>query len=227
MIKNLPNSQFCNLDLDRKKRIGFSEVIYCPGKTDEQLTFIAKKLFANHDNVIASRINQQQAKLLLKINKNVVYNQIANTAYLWQNKTILGRGTITVVSAGTCDLPVAEEIAIIAEIMGNKVKRINDAGICGLHRIMNVQKQLEKSEVVVAVAGMEGALPSVIGGLISRPIIAVPTSIGYGTSYQGLSALLSMLNSCAPGITVVNIDNGFGAAFAASRINRKHKTENS
>ena len=137
-----------------------------------------------------------------------------------RDRTATGNGTVSVVSAGTSDLPVAEEAACCAEVMGNPVRRIFDVGVAGLHRVLTYQEELNQSAVVIVVAGMEGALPSVVGGLVSCPVIAVPTSIGYGTSFQGLTPLLGMLNSCAPGVTVVNIDNGFGAAFAASRINR-------
>lgn len=210
----------CVPDLDREKRIGFSEVIYCPGKSDEQLLCAARSLFAVHANVLASRCDERQAALLKELDERVQYNQTARTAYIHSDPTIRGRGTIAVVSAGSCDVPVAEEAACTAEVMGNRVLRIYDVGIAGIHRVLDRRADIEASEVVIVVAGMEGALPSVVGGITSRPVIAVPTSIGYGTSFHGLSALLSMLNSCAPGITVVNIDNGFGAAFAASRINR-------
>ena len=212
-------------DLDREERIGFAEVIYCPGKTDEQLENMGRALFGNHKNVLATRATPGQAKILQAIAEDVEYNELARVVYTHRDKTPRGRGSIAIVSAGTCDLPVAEEAACCAEVMGNDIVRIYDVGVSGLHRVMSHRETLEEAEVVVVVAGMEGALPSVVGGLISRPIVAVPTSIGYGTSFKGITPLLSMLNSCAPGVSVVNIDNGFGAAFAATRINRepKHK----
>ena len=210
----------CVPDLDREQRLGFAEVIYCPGKTDEQLRTLAGPLFATHKNVLATRATPEQAAVLRELNADVTYGEISRLAYLHRDKRILGKGTIAVVSAGTCDVPVAEEAACVAEVMGNRVCRIYDVGVAGLHRVLERRADLEEARVVIVVAGMEGALPSVVGGLVSRPIIAVPTSVGYGTSFQGIAALLSMLNSCAPGVAVVNIDNGFGAAFAASRINR-------
>jgi len=207
-------------DLDRQERIGFAEVIYCPGKTDEQLREVSVALFAAHDNVMATRATPEQAAVFQELGPDVQYNAPGRIVFQHKNKTISGRGPIAVVSAGTTDIPVAEEAACTAEVMGNEVRRIFDVGVAGIHRILNRRGDLEEAEVVIVVAGMEGALPSVVGGLISRPIIAVPTSVGYGASFQGLTALLGMLNSCAPGVTVVNIDNGFGAAYAASRINR-------
>lgn len=208
-------------DLEREDRIGFAEVIYCPGKTPDQLRCAAENLFQSHQNVIASRATPEQALVLSELNPDVQYNEQGRTAYLHRDQTDRGRGTVLVVSAGTTDIPVAEEAACTAEVMGNRVERVFDVGVAGLHRILSVREQLESAEVIIVTAGMEGALPSVVGGLVSRPVIAVPTSVGYGASFQGLAALLGMLNSCAPGVTVVNIDNGFGAAFAAARINRK------
>lgn len=208
-------------DLDREQRIGFAEVIYCPGKSDEQLKTAAAALFAAHANVIASRATPEQAALLKTIAPDVGYNAVGKVAYIHRDTTIRGRGTIAVVTAGSTDIPVGEEAATVAEVMGNHVKRYFDVGVAGIHRILNVREELNAAEVVIVVAGMEGALPSVVGGLVGAPVIAVPTSIGYGTAFGGVTALLGMLNSCAPGLTVVNIDNGFGAAFAASRINRK------
>jgi hypothetical protein len=157
----------------------------------------------------------------------VQYNEPGRVAFLHRDRRVRGRGTVAVVAAGTCDIPVAEEAACTAEVMGNRVARLYDVGVAGLHRLMQRRDLLEAAEVLIVVAGMEGALPSVVGGLVSRPVIAVPTSVGYGTSFHGVSALLSMLNSCAPGVTVVNIDNGFGAAFAASRINRRRAQRSS
>ncbi len=207
-------------DLDREKRTGFPEVIYCPGKTDQQLRTAARALFSAHPNVLATRALPEQAALLQELADDVRYNDLGRVAYIRRDPRILGRGTIAVVTAGTCDIPVAEEAACCAEVMGNEVLRVYDVGVAGLHRVLKHRDALESAAVVIVAAGMEGALPSVVGGLVSRPVIAVPTSIGYGTSFQGITPLLSMLNSCAPGVVVVNIDNGFGAAFAATRINR-------
>jgi len=206
-------------DTDRERRIGFAEVIYCPGKTDNQLRDVGKTLFASHKNVLATRATPEQAEVFRSVEPAVQYNEPGRVAYVHRDQTITGVGTIVIVSAGTTDIPVAEEAACTAEVMGNRVQRVYDVGVAGLHRVLAHGEELEAAQVIIVVAGMEGALPSVVGGLVSRPVIAVPTSVGYGTSFGGVTALLGMLNSCAPGITVVNIDNGFGAAFAASRIN--------
>ncbi len=207
-------------DVDRERRIGFPEVIYCPGKTDEQLRGVASALFAAHPNVLATRATPAQAALLQQLDARVGYSELGRVVYLHLDRTLRGRGEIAVVSAGTTDIPVAEEAACTAEVMGSVVRRIYDVGVAGIHRVLKRREELEACDVVIVCAGMEGALPSVVGGLTSRPVIAVPTSIGYGASFHGLAALLGMLNSCAPGVTVVNIDNGFGAAYAACRINR-------
>lgn len=212
--------ELCFPDIDREERIGFAEVIYCPGKSDEGLKAAVNSLFHQHDNVIASRVTAEQAALIRELIPDSQYNETARMVYVHRDREIRGHGDIAVVSAGTSDLPVAEEAACTAEVMGNRVIRINDVGVSGLHRVLSRREKLENASVIIVVAGMEGALPSVVGGLVSRPVIAVPTSIGYGTSFNGITPLLSMLNSCAPGVTVVNIDNGFGAAFAATRINR-------
>lgn len=215
-----PESPHCVPDVERERRIGFPEVIYSPGKTDEQLRTVARALFAAHPNVLATRATPAQAALLREVDARVSYNELGRVAYLHLDQTLRGRGEIAVVSAGTTDIPVAEEAACTAEVMGNAVRRIFDVGVAGIHRVLKRRDEIEACEVVIVCAGMEGALPSVVGGLTSRPVIAVPTSVGYGASFQGVAALLGMLNSCAPGVTVVNIDNGFGAAYAASRINR-------
>jgi NCAIR mutase (PurE)-related protein len=214
------SSPHCVPDVDRERRIGFPEVIYCPGKTDEQLRTVGRALFAAHPNVLATRATPAQAALLRELDARVGYSELGRVVYLHLDRTPRGRGEIAVMSAGTTDIPVAEEAACTAEVMGSVVRRIYDVGVAGIHRVLKRREELEGCEVVIVCAGMEGALPSVVGGLTSRPVIAVPTSIGYGASFQGLAALLGMLNSCAPGVTVVNIDNGFGAAYAACRINR-------
>jgi NCAIR mutase (PurE)-related protein len=208
------------LDHDREKRCGFSEVVYCPGKTDEQLRDILSNLIGKHDNVIASRMTVEQWEAVKGLHSDLVYNEIARLTYIRRDTTIKGKGTVLVVSAGTSDMPVAEEAALVAEVMGNKVERIYDVGVAGLHRLMEHKDKLQNAAVIIAVAGMEGALPSIVAGLVDRPVVAVPTSVGYGASFQGISALLGMLNACASGVVVVNIDNGFGAAYAATRMNR-------
>ena len=210
----------CVPDTDRERRIGFAEVIYCPGKSDAQLRAAATALFRAHRNVLATRCTPAQFEVLRACSADACYNETGRVAYVHRDKRCRGRGPVLVVSAGSCDIPVAEEAACTAEVMGNRVVRLYDVGVAGLHRLMARREELEAAAVIIVVAGMEGALPSVVGGLVSKPVIAVPTSIGYGTSFGGVTPLLSMLNSCAPGVVVVNIDNGFGAAFAASRINR-------
>lgn len=211
-------------DLRRAKNTGFPEVIYCPGKTSSQLRTAAQALLKDDSNLLATRAEPEQARTLQEASSDFQYHQGAKLAYVHRDRTKRGRGTVAIVAAGTCDLPVAEEAQLCAEVMGNKTKLIADVGVAGLHRILSKRHELLKAAVVIVVAGMEGALPSVVGGLVQSPVIAVPTSVGYGSGFQGLAPLLAMLNSCAPGITVVNIDNGFGAAFAASRINCRKKT---
>ncbi|MFA4944156.1 MAG: nickel pincer cofactor biosynthesis protein LarB [Lentisphaeria bacterium] len=207
-------------DLDRASRLGFAEVIYCPGKTEAHLRAAAAALFNTHPNVLATRATPLQAAVIREVCPAAEYNELARCVFKHEDRTERGRGPVLVITAGTCDVPVAEEAACTAEVMGNRVERLYDVGVAGLHRLMSRREHLERAAVLIVVAGMEGALPSVVGGLVSKPVIAVPTSIGYGASFQGIAPLLSMLNSCAPGVTVVNIDNGFGAAYAASRINR-------
>jgi hypothetical protein len=210
---------YAAIDTHREYRKGFPEVIFCPGKTTNQIIAIAKKLFEVSDqNILATRADKNTYQALLDVIPTAEYHEVAQIIILKkgeQKKT----GGILVVSAGTADLPVAEEAAVTAEAMGNRVERMYDTGVAGLHRLLAQSERLLAAKVVIVVAGMDGALPSVIGGLVSKPVIAVPTSIGYGASFGGLSALLSMLNSCSTGIGVVNIDNGFGAGYLASLIN--------
>ena len=208
-------------DLEREARLGFAEVIYCPGKTDTQLREMAIALFSAHRNVLASRCTPEQATLLQGIDNRVKYHPLARTAYLHEDHTDRGRGVIGVVTAGSTDASVAEEAAITAEVMGNRVHRVYDVGVAGLHRLLARRDELAACTALIVVAGMEGALPSVVGGLVPCPVIAVPTSVGYGASLNSVTALLGMLCSCAPGVTVVNIDNGFGAGYAAARINAR------
>ena len=211
---------FAKVDLDREKRNGFAEVIYCEGKTTQQVVAIAKTLFAkSRGNVLATRCAEGAAAAVQAEIPQAQYHPLARLLTIYKEPKT-ERGKITVISAGTADLPVAEEAALTAEIMGNRVERLYDVGVAGIHRLLSHRDDLDAARVLIVVAGMDGALPSVVGGLVKRPLIAVPTSVGYGASFGGLAALLAMLNSCAAGISVVNIDNGFGAACAASRINQ-------
>jgi NCAIR mutase (PurE)-related protein len=210
---------FARVDIERHKRCGIPEVIYCPGKTGLQISAIVSALRAAGQNVLATRAAPEQYKVVRRRHPKAKYNRNARviTLITSRNKHAMER-QIAVVCAGTSDIPVAEEAAMTAEFMGTRAVRIYDAGVAGLHRIIRHLPVLNASRAIVVVAGMEGALPSVVGGLVNRPIIAVPTSVGYGTSMQGLAALLAMLNSCVPGVTVVNIDNGFSAGVAAAMI---------
>ncbi|MBS4202258.1 nickel pincer cofactor biosynthesis protein LarB [Bacillus sp. FJAT-49732] len=217
---------YATLDLQREARTGFPEVIYGEGKTSEQIFGIFNKLMEHHDKVLATRVSMDKANYVLEKlhikypNQTFYYHEAASTLH-WINSTFQEKwkkGYIAVVCAGTSDLPVAEEAAITAELMGNKVERIYDIGVAGIHRLLNKARLIEDANVVIVVAGMEGALASVVGGLVSKPVIAVPTSVGYGASMNGIAALLAMLSSCASGVSVVNIDNGFGAGYFAATL---------
>lgn len=212
---------YTKIDHHRSLRLGFPEVILGHGKKVEQIVAIAERLAAYSKRILITHVSQEVYIAVKKIIKGASYNPVSNTIVVNRVKNASLRPGITVVTGGTADIPVAEEAAVTAELMGNKVERIFDVGIAGIHRLLDNMPQLRKSKVLVVVAGMEGALPSVIGGIVSVPIIAVPTSVGYGASFNGLAPLLTMLNSCAPGIAVVNIDNGFGAGYLAGLINAK------
>ena len=211
---------FAQVDRHRALRKGFPEVIFAQGKTTAQVLAIAARLLPGEKTVLVTRVSEAQAVALRKKFRGARHHAAARCVTLGVHAAKKGIGRIAVVCAGTSDLPVAEEAAVTAEAMGNAVERISDVGVAGLHRILAKVEVLQRCRVVVVVAGMEGALPSVVAGLISRPVIAVPTSIGYGASFGGIAALLGMLNSCGSGVTVVNIDNGFGAGYAASQINQ-------
>ena len=224
--KTLQNLSFENIgyarvDHARAERQGFPEVIFGQGKTKEQIIGIFEKLAARAPNVLITRTTAEVFGEIRNIYTDSEWHESANVIRLFRDKTELGTGEIAVVTAGTSDIPVAEEAALTAETMGNRVKRIWDAGVAGVHRILSEKETLQDARVVIVAAGMEGALPSVVGGLVRVPVIAVPTSVGYGASFGGIAALLGMLNSCASNVTVVNIDNGFGAGFSASLINRR------
>ena len=227
-LRHLPFEDlgFAKVDHHRQIRCGFPEVIFCPGKTTEQIIDIFGKLAAKGNNVIASRAEPEVFEALSAAGKfsKVKYEKLARMIVLEQTTKKLSDNYIAVITAGTADMPVAEEARVTAEAMGQNVKMICDVGVAGIHRLLghpDTLKKIRQATVIIVVAGMEGALASVIGGLVDCPVIAVPTSIGYGASFEGIAALLAMLNSCAAGITVVNIDNGFGAAYAASMINQK------
>jgi len=210
---------FAQVDTHRALRKGFPEVIFGSGKTPEQVVKITAKLLEHDQRVLVTRIQGEHARALRKTFRSAVHHPVARCVTIGKKPRPERSGIIGVVCAGTSDLPVAEEAAVTAEIMGNPVERLYDVGVAGLHRLLAKSENLRRANVLVVVAGMEGALPSVVAGLVSRPVIAVPTSVGYGASFGGIAALLAMLNSCASGVTVVNIDNGFGAGYAASQIN--------
>ncbi|HSK71681.1 MAG TPA: nickel pincer cofactor biosynthesis protein LarB [Pyrinomonadaceae bacterium] len=226
-LKNLSYEDigFARIDHDRASRQGFPEVIFGQGKTREQVVGIFEKLIARSPNVLITRTDADVYGEIRNVYTEAEWHETAKVIRVWREREDLGQGEISVVTAGTSDIPVAEEAALTAETMGNRVKRIWDAGVAGIHRILSEREILQNSRVVIVAAGMEGALPSVVGGLVKVPVIAVPTSIGYGASFGGVAALLGMLNSCASNVTVVNIDNGFGAGFTASLINRRWNKE--
>jgi pyridinium-3,5-biscarboxylic acid mononucleotide synthase len=210
---------FAQVDAHRALRKGFPEVIYGGGKTAAQVVQIAAKIAERENRVLITRLNEQQVRALKKKFKTARHHEAARCVTLESKPLPKRPGAIAVVCAGTSDLPVAEEAAVTADIMGNHVERVYDVGVAGLHRLLNKLDLIRSAHVVIVVAGMEGALPSVVSGLVNRPMIAVPTSVGYGANFAGLTPLLGMLNSCSSGVTVVNIDNGFGAGYAASQIN--------
>ena len=210
---------FAKVDHHRDLRTGFPEVIYAPGKTPEQLTRIAKSMAESSSKVLITRAEPEAYAIVKEVLPAAHYDELARTIVLRRGEETPPVPGVLIVAAGTADLPVAQEAAITAELMGNGVERLWDVGLAGVHRLLEHLSLLQKARVVVAVAGMEGALPSLVGGLVSAPVIAVPTSVGYGASFQGLAALLAMLNACSPGIAVVNIDNGFGAGYMAGTIN--------
>ncbi len=210
---------FAHVDTHRALRQGFPEVIYGGGKTPEQVVKIAAKILERDSRLLVTRAGPEHAKKMRRIFKKAKYHEAARCITVETAPHPKRPGKIVVLCAGTSDLPVAEEAAITADIMGNTIERLYDVGVAGLHRLLGKLEMVQSANVLVVVAGMEGALPSVVAGLVSRPVIAVPTSIGYGASFGGVAALLGMLNSCGSGVTVVNIDNGFGAGYAASQIN--------
>jgi NCAIR mutase (PurE)-related protein len=211
--------EFATIDHHRALRQGFPEVIFGEGKTDDQVVSIAQRIAEHGNGVLATRVAPSAAKAVQAAIPGAEWNELGRTVYVrGPNPAEVKQGSVLIVTAGTSDLPVAEEAAVTAGAAGCRVARLTDVGVAGIHRILSKRAELTEASVVIVVAGMDGALPSVVGGLVRVPVIAVPTSVGYGASFQGIAALLTMLNSCASGITVVNIDNGFGAAMAAARI---------
>ncbi len=228
-LKKLPFEDlgFAKVDHHRALRTGYPEVVFCQGKTHEQVEKIFQSLEKRNDNILLTRAEPELFSTLRKIDERLVYNELGRTITL-EAKGREKTGSVLIISAGTADIPVAEEAAVTASISGAKVERIYDAGVAGIHRLLTHHEKIQQARCIVCVAGMEGALPSVVGGLAPCPVIGVPTSVGYGSHLGGLAPMLTMLNSCAPNITVVNIDNGFGAGFSAAMINsplflKKHK----
>ena len=222
-LKNLPYEDlgYANIDHHREVRTGYPEVIYCEGKSDNQILGIVEKMTQKNSNILGTRCRKGTYEKIKQIYPNAEYDQLSKILKV-QNHPIenIGKGKIVVVTGGTSDIPVADEAYHTALFLGNTVERVYDVGVAGIHRLLSKKHIIDSARVIIVVAGMEGALPSVVGGLVDVPIIAVPTSVGYGANFGGLSALLTMLNSCASGISVVNIDNGFGAGYLASMINK-------
>jgi NCAIR mutase (PurE)-related protein len=211
---------FAKVDHHRAIRNGYPEVIYSEGKTVEQIKEIVKRLMNTGNNIMATRASREVYEGILEITNDVIYYEVPRIVVVKRQEIIISSKLIAVISAGTSDIKVAEEAAVTAETLGNKVNRIYDVGVAGIHRLLAKTDEIMSANVIIVVAGMEGALASVVGGLVDKPVIAVPTSIGYGASFGGIAALLTMLNSCASGVGVVNIDNGFGAGYLASTINK-------
>jgi NCAIR mutase (PurE)-related protein len=222
-LQHMPfeNLGFARVDHHRALRQGFPEVVFGQGKKPEHVAAIVRSMLPQKSNILVTRCSQEIYRAVRRVSKKAEYSEAARTTTIIQDKTVYGAGIIHVVCAGTTDIGVAEEAAVTARVMGNQVETTFDVGVAGIHRLLSARASLMQARVVIVAAGMEGALPSVVGGMVSVPVIAVPTSIGYGSSFGGLTALLAMLNSCASNVTVVNIDNGFGAGYVASLINRK------
>ena len=221
-LRHLPFEDlgFANIDHHRSLRAGFPEVVFGQGKTPAQVAAIFSRLARHEKNVLVTRASEKQFQAVRKKVRAAQYQPLARAITLERDRGKHGKGTIAVVSAGTSDIPVAEEAVVTAELMGNDVEHLYDVGVAGIHRLLAHRTSLTRARVIIVCAGMEGALPSVVGGLVGVPVIAVPTSIGYGAAFKGLAALLGMMNSCASNVTVVNIDNGFGAGYVAALINR-------
>jgi NCAIR mutase (PurE)-related protein len=222
VLKNFPYTDlgFAKIDHHRELRTGYPEVIYCAGKSIDQVKEIVRVMSEKENNVIGTRANQEMFDAVRSILPEAIYYPVARIISVQKKKPASPKTRIAVITAGTSDMPIAEEAAITAELLGNNVLRIYDAGVAGIHRLVDKLPEIRNCRVIIVIAGMEGALASVVGGLVDKPVIAVPTSVGYGANFGGISALLAMLTSCSTGVTVVNIDNGFGAGFSASMINK-------
>ena len=221
-LKHLPFEDlgFAKLDHHRLLRQGMAETVYAPGKTPQQIAEIVRQMLKQSPNVLVTRANRGVATRVRRVARDAKFHPLSGAIAIQRDKTQQGKGTILVVSAGSSDIPVAEEARVTADVMGNPVSHLYDVGVAGIHRLMEHRAELTEARVIICVAGMEGALPSVVAGLVAAPVIAVPTSVGYGASFGGVAALLGMLNSCASNVAVVNIDNGFGAGCFASMVNR-------
>ena len=221
-IKSFPyeDLDFAKIDTHRSLRKGFPETIFCQGKTISQILKILEEMSKKNHNVLATKANKKIYAAVKKVYPDAEYNELAKTIVIKRGKLKLKKGKILVITAGTSDIPVAEEAVVTAELMGNKVEKVYDIGVAGIHRLFDIKEKIFDSNVIIVVAGMEGALASIVGGLAARPVIAVPTSVGYGASFKGIAPLLTMMNSCAEGVVVVNIDNGFGAGYFTGLINR-------
>lgn len=222
ILKDFPYTDlgFAKIDHHREMRTGYPEIIYCVGKTVEQVKEIFRVMAERENNVFGTRANQEMYEAVKNVCPDAVFYPMAKIISLQKKKPEIPKSSIAIITAGTSDMPVAEEAAITAELLGNNVLRIYDAGVAGIHRLVDKLPEIRSCRVIIVIAGMEGALASVVGGLVDKPVIAVPTSVGYGANFGGISALLAMLTSCSTGVTVVNIDNGFGAGFSASMINK-------
>jgi len=221
-LRTLPYEDlgYAKIDHHRSLRQGFPEVVFARGKAPEQVEGIVRRMLANKHNILITRGDATLYERIAKLDKSAEFSALSGAIAIRRDRKIRGKGKVAVVCAGTSDIPVAEEAAVTAETMGNRVQPLYDVGVAGIHRLLSKSRHLREARVIVCVAGMEGALPSVVAGLVSSPVIAVPSSIGYGASFHGLAALLGMLNSCSPNVCVVNIDNGFGAGYLASVMNR-------
>lgn len=220
-LKDLPYKDlgYAKVDCHRRLRRGFPEVIFGKGKTYQQIAGIAKKILSHDGTLLITRTDKKAFLKVKKFCPKAKFDEVAQAVYFSRKKPLAKKGTVLVITAGTADLPVAREAEVTLSLMGDRVEKLYDVGVAGVHRLLDKKCALERANVIIVVAGMEGALASVVSGLVSRPVIAVPTSIGYGASFSGLAPLLTMMNSCSPGVAVVNIDNGFGAAYMASMIN--------
>jgi NCAIR mutase (PurE)-related protein len=221
-LRDLPYEDlgYAKIDHHRSLRQGFPEVIFGRGKSPEQVEGVVRRMLRRNHNILITRGDKVLFERIRELDRRAEFHPLSGVIAIRRNRRIRGKGTVLVVSAGTTDIPVAEEALVTAQTLGNRVQALYDVGVAGIHRLLNERRHLRQARVLIVAAGMEGALPSVVGGLVGVPVIAVPTSVGYGASFRGLAALLGMLNSCAPNVAVVNIDNGFGAGYLASVINR-------